>query len=223
MPSSAPFLSPIPRAINTEDLSQRIKDQTVSQPFTFSGFEFQKPVNFCGIRFENGVEFRRCIFHESVNFSGARFQGYARFWKCIFKKPADFKYAVFQKLETGALGSTENGEANLSWSRFEQDADFLWAKFEGPVFFWRTVFEKFAKLEATFRSSAVFEGDPRLVCIELGDLGSTPACLMVWIRLACFSRTLKITIAQCCLPLLTKMHSKKNSKRLVSTRIASIK
>lgn len=170
--ASPAFLYPVPRSRNNDDLREQTHNGSVSQPFLFSGVEFIKPVNLAGIRFDCGVEFRRCIFHESVNFSGAQFRGYARFWKSIFKKPADFKYAVFKKLETGPIGSTENGEANFSWSRFEEDADFLWAKFEGPAFFWRTVFEKFAKLEATFNSSAIFEGDPSLVSIERGDLGS---------------------------------------------------
>jgi hypothetical protein len=66
------------------DLGQCARDGKVSAPFIFCGFEFKEPVNFSGVTFENGVEFRRCIFHEPGNFAGAHFRGAARFWKTVF-------------------------------------------------------------------------------------------------------------------------------------------
>lgn len=163
-----------PPQTSNEDLRRRVQDGRVSQLLAFDGVEFQNPIDLSGITFEQGLQFRRCIFDEPVSFVGASLIGYARFWKCIFRKPADFKYAAFKRHGTGPLRSTENGEANFSWSRFEGEADFLWAQFEGPAFFWRTVFEKFVKLEATFKSSATFEGDRRLVSLERRDFGSRP-------------------------------------------------
>ncbi len=174
MTSTPSYLNPPPHQWPDRDEyakgGKHVKDGKATQALIFNGCEFREPIDLSKVTFEAGVSFRRCIFHESVNFSGARFRGCAQFWRCVFEKQADFKYAVFERLETGAPGSVFNGEANFSWSRFEQDVDFLWARFEGPVFFWRTNFEQFAKLEATFNSDVVFEGDTRLVVVELAVL-----------------------------------------------------
>jgi hypothetical protein len=70
-----PFFTQCHAQPNTDDLRQRAEEGRVAQPFIFRGVEFRKPLDLFWVTFDQGVQFRRCIFHESVNFSGAHFHG----------------------------------------------------------------------------------------------------------------------------------------------------
>ena len=178
MSSAAPsYLDFRPPDFYTVDLNERVKDKTVAEPVIFYATTFPRPIDLHDVTFEGGVSFRRCVFQQNVTFRGACFLGKAVFWWCGFKHEADFEAAVFAKLEKGARSNTDNGKADFSWSRFEQNANLLWAQFEGPAFFWRTIFEKSANLGATFRMDVVFEGDSKFIRVGRSDFRSNPGLI----------------------------------------------
>lgn len=162
--ATAPYLYVQPRQIYKDVLNQKSAEEG-----RFHGIEFRIPIDLSGFTFPRGAIFSRCVFCESVKFVGAHFRGTARFYKCEFRKEADFTWAMIEPNEQGGIGAIYNAEGNFSWSRFEAPVNFYGAHFAGPVFFWRTVFRDFAKLESRFDADVTFEGNPAFVSLEALD------------------------------------------------------
>src|SRR5262245_22686398 len=144
-----------------------------ARAWRFRGVEFRAALNLRGFKFDRGVLFSRCVFREPVDFEGAHFGGMARFYKCVFHAPVYFKWAAVEQSEA-PIEACDNGEANFSWSRFEDEVNFYGARFHGPAIFWRTMFRHAVKFEAArFDSAVTFEASPEQVCLEALDFTDT--------------------------------------------------
>jgi uncharacterized protein YjbI with pentapeptide repeats len=165
-------MSPSPSYLNVQPRqpSDKVLRPESVQEWRFRGVEFRAPLNLQGLKFDRGVIFSRCVFREQVSFEGAHFGGTARFYKCIFHAPVSFKWAAVELSEKAPADACDNGEANFSWSRFEDEVIFYGARFHGPAIFWRTMFRHAAKFEAArFDAAVTFEASPAQVCLEALD------------------------------------------------------
>jgi hypothetical protein len=85
-----------------------------------------------------------------------------------FTLQCSFKWAAVELSEKAPADACDNGEANFSWSRFEDEVIFYGARFHGPAIFWRTMFRHAAKFEAArFDAAVTFEASPAQACWKL--------------------------------------------------------
>jgi pentapeptide repeat protein len=165
MSSPVYYLDVQPRKISEEVLSPE-----VAQAGRFYGVDFLAPLNFERCTFSREVIFSRCVFHKAVSLKNAHFGDTARFYKCVFRGPVDFRWAAVELSEKDSVDACDNGEANVSWSRFEAPVNFYGARFHGPTVFWRPMFRDEVKLEGTrFDAAVTFQASNSQVCLEALD------------------------------------------------------
>jgi uncharacterized protein YjbI with pentapeptide repeats len=100
---------------------------------------FEKPVNFYGSHFREGVDLSRSVFQEPVELSAATFDKEAYFVQGQFAKQMDCRETKFGP-STRFHRSVFRGSVDCTGALFDGMAEFLEVKFEQPVVFERSRF-----------------------------------------------------------------------------------
>jgi uncharacterized protein YjbI with pentapeptide repeats len=100
---------------------------------------FEKPVNFNGSHFKEGVDLSRSVFQAPVELSAATFDKEAYFVQGQFAQQMDCRETKFGP-RTRFHRSVFRGPVNCTGALFDGMAEFLEVKFEQPVVFERARF-----------------------------------------------------------------------------------
>ena len=131
---------------------------------------FEAPVTFEGCRFEGGAHFRSARFARKADFSGTVFSAAAYFWRARFMDDVLFKNIVVEA-KGKAMGNVDPGEFNLSWARFNKQANFYRARLHSPFRLWRTVFLDDVNMEEMlFDGPAILMGRAQDISIDLQEI-----------------------------------------------------
>ncbi len=95
---------------------------------------FEKPVNFYGSHFREGVDLSRSVFQQPVQLSAATFDKEAYFVQGQFAQQMDCRETKFGP-STRFHRSVFRGPVNCTGALFDGMAEFLEVKFEQPVVF----------------------------------------------------------------------------------------
>ncbi len=102
-------------------------------------------INFKGVSFQNGVDFKATNFIKYANLCGVQFEESANFSQAVFCETADFERSEFF------------WESRFHGSRFIKKADFSGAVFRGNTWFSESYFSLDANFyEAEFKNEAYF-------------------------------------------------------------------
>lgn len=117
----------------------KMREKLERKDYKFTGYYFLEDLDLSNFKFEEDVNFRKCvfygnaffnnaIFHEMVDFFKTQFLGEAAFHKTRFIGKANFSYSIFSK---GAhfISAEFSQESNFSNSHFKGRANFYWTKF----------------------------------------------------------------------------------------------
>jgi uncharacterized protein YjbI with pentapeptide repeats len=130
--------------------------EKVVPPIVANRVVFRGPVDFHRSRFDR-MRFDDCRFEDNAWFDHATFTGVAVFRGTVFLALASFVDATFA--DAADFSVADFAGAQFDGAHFGMDADFVGARFVGPVLFRDTAFDKDARFTgATFEAAAVFRG-----------------------------------------------------------------
>ena len=111
-------------------------------------------------------------FASTIDMSWTQVIGKVWAWRARFRGAAEFFQFVCTPSPEPNRGFVYPGEANFSWSWFYAPASFECARFDGPVYFWRTRFFDNCNFNGcSFARDGTFMGKVSEICIWRDEIG----------------------------------------------------